>query len=78
MSKVCYFCGKGPVFGKSIAHRGLAKKKGGVGIKTTGVSTRKFKPNLQKVKAVIDGKTKSIYVCAKCIHMGKVIKPAIA
>lgn len=75
MPRVCYFCGKGPVFGHSIARRGLAKKKGGVGRKVTGISKRKFKPNLQRVKAVVDGATKRIYVCAKCIHMGKLQKP---
>ena len=33
--------------GKSYAHRGLAKSKGGVGIKTTGITRRRFRPNLQ-------------------------------
>ena len=75
MPKTCYFCGKGPTFGKTISRRGLAKKKGGVGRKITGISTRKFKPNLQRVKAVVKGTTRTINVCTKCIHMGKVIKP---
>lgn len=75
MPRTCYFCGKGPVFGKSIMRRGMAKKKGGVGQKITGISVRKFKPNLQRVKAVVEGKTRTIYSCTKCIHMGKVVKP---
>lgn len=75
MPRTCHFCGKGPVFGKTIKRRGMAKKKGGVGQKITGISTRKFKPNLQRVKAVVNGTTKSIYTCTKCINMGKVVKP---
>lgn len=78
MPRTCYFCGKGPMFGKSISRRGLAKKKGGVGQKITGISVRKFRPNLQRVKAVVEGVTKTIYACTKCIHMGKVIKPVKA
>lgn len=75
MPRTCHFCGKGPMFGKTISRRGLAKKKGGVGQKVTGISVRKFKPNLQHLKAVVNGKTKFIYTCTKCIHLGKVIKP---
>lgn len=37
-------------------------------------STRTWKPNLRSVKAVIDGETKRIKVCAKCLRSGKVIK----
>lgn len=75
MSPVCHYCEKGPIFGRSIARRGLAKSKGGVGIKTTGVTKRMFRPNIQHVKAVVAGKTKTIYVCARCIKQGKVTKP---
>lgn len=75
MSKVCEICGKGPATGNKISRRGLAKKKGGVGKRITGVSRRTFLPNLQKVRAVIDGRTKSIRVCAKCIRSGKIVKP---
>ena len=76
MPRICHFCGKGPMFGHSVARRGLAKKKGGVGKKVTGISKRKYKPNLQRIRAVINGKTQRVYVCTKCIHMGKVQKPA--
>lgn len=75
MSKVCEICGKGPATGNKISRRGLAKKKGGVGKRITGVSRRTFLPNLQKVRAVIDGRTRSIRVCAKCIRAGKIVKP---
>ena len=56
MSRVCYFLGKKTTSGNKIAHRGKAKYLGGVGVKTTGITRRKFKPNIQKVRAVIDGK----------------------
>lgn len=75
MSKVCEICGKGPDTGNRISRRGLAKKKGGVGKRVTGVSRRTFLPNLQKIRAVVDGRTKAIRVCVKCIRAGKVVKP---
>ena len=50
MSKICDICGKGPVFGGSVARRGMAKKKGGVGINITGRSKRVFYPNIQTVR----------------------------
>lgn len=75
MPRTCHFCGKGPIFGKTVTRRGLAKRKGGVGQKITGITKRKFKPNLQRVKAFVGGKTRSIYVCTKCIHQGKVVRP---
>lgn len=33
---------------------------------------RTWKPNLRRVKAEINGQTKRIYVCAKCLKDGKV------
>ena len=75
MSRVCYFLGKKTTSGNTIARRGKAKYLGGVGIKTTGVTKRKFKPNIQKVRALIDGKVCRIRVSAKAIKMGLVVKP---
>jgi large subunit ribosomal protein L28 len=63
------------VAGRSIARRGKAKHLGGVGRKVTGVTKRKFKPNIQKVRAVVDGKVCRIKVSAKAIRMGLVQKP---
>ena len=71
MSRKCALCGKKTISGNSIARRGLPKKKGGVGLKTTGVSKRKFHPNLQSKKVKKDGKVTKILVCAKCIKKGK-------
>ena len=75
MSRLCYFTGKRTIAGRSIARRGKAKHLGGVGRKITGVTKRKFKPNIQKVRALIDGKVCRIKVSAKAIHMGLVQKP---
>ena len=74
MSKKCEICGKGPVAGRNIARRGLAKKKGGVGKKITGVTLRRFLPNIQIVNAVVGGRKKRLKDCTSCIKAGKVIK----
>ena len=75
MSRVCYFTGKKTRAGRSIARRGKAKYLGGVGVKTTGRTKRKFKANIQRVRAVIDGSVVRIKVSAKAIRMGLVVKP---
>jgi large subunit ribosomal protein L28 len=75
MSRECYFTGKRTTSGMSICRRGKAKYLGGVGKKITGYTLRKFKPNIQKVRAVIDGKVCRVQVSAKAIHAGLVIKP---
>ena len=75
MSRVCFFTGKKTMFGRSITRRGKAKYLGGVGRKTTGISKRKFKPNIQKVRAVVDGSVVRIRVSAKAMRMGLVQKP---
>ena len=75
MSRICYFTGKRTVAGRSMARRGKAKYLGGVGRKVTGVTKRKFKPNIQRVRAVIDGKVCRIKVSAKAIRTGLVEKP---
>jgi large subunit ribosomal protein L28 len=75
MPRVCHFTGKKTSFGNQITRRGKAKYLGGVGRKTTGITARKFKPNIQKVRAVINGKITRIKVSAKAIKMGLVVKP---
>lgn len=74
MAQVCVLCGKKTQVGNQIERRGLAKWKGGVGRKITGKTKRKFKINLQRVKAKIDGTVKRIKVCTRCISAGKVTK----
>lgn len=75
MARYCEYTGKKTIFGRSIARRGKAKYLGGVGRKTTGISKRKFKPNIQRVRAVVDGVVCRVRVSAKAIRMGLVTKP---
>ena len=74
MSRVCYFTGKKPHSGKRIARRGIAKKSGGIGLKTTGITTRRFLPNLQTVKIIKNGTVKRVKVSASYLKTGKVVK----
>ena len=75
MSKVCDICGKGPRTGNSIVHKGLAKKKGGIGLHITGVTKRRFLPNLQRVRVrESTGGVVRKKVCTACIRHGKVQK----
>jgi len=74
VSRVCAICGKRTTAGRSIARRGRAKHLGGVGIKTTGVTKRTFRPNLQRVRVLVNGAPKKLRVCARCIREGKVVK----
>lgn len=61
MSKKCYICGKGSLNGKRRSD-------------SLNSSKRRFKPNLVKVKADLDGKVKKIKVCMSCLKAGKVTK----
>lgn len=74
MSRECFFTGKRTSFGNTIARRGKAKYLGGVGRKITGISRRKFKPNIQKVHAIVDGVARRVRVSAKAMKMGLVVK----
>ena len=75
MPRVCYFTGKKTSVGNQVTHRGKAKYLGGVGTKLTGDTARKFRPNIQKERAVIDGQVVRIKVSAKAIKNGMVTKP---
>jgi large subunit ribosomal protein L28 len=75
MPRVCYFTGKRTTMGKQITHRGKAKYLGGVGTKVTGITARKFRPNIQKVRAVINGRIVRVKVSAKAIRNGAIVKP---
>jgi len=75
MSRKCEICRKKAMTGNSVTRRGLPKSKGGVGLKTTGITKRKFFPNLQSKRIVVGGKLKKVLVCAKCIKSGKLALP---
>lgn len=74
MSKICEICGKKPVAGRTIVRRGMSKKKGGVGLKITGITARRFLPNLKSLRAIVNGTHKRLTVCVKCLKAGKVVK----
>jgi len=75
MPSICHFTGKKTSFGKRRAWRGQAVSKGGFGLKPTGITRRTFKPNLQDVTAVVDGRPVRIKASAKAIRQGLVVKP---
>jgi large subunit ribosomal protein L28 len=77
MPRVCAISGKRTTIGRQYTRRGLAKKKGGVGKKITGKTPRTFRPNLQKVRVVVNGRVVRMKVAAKYIRRGLVQKPAI-
>jgi large subunit ribosomal protein L28 len=61
MSKICSVCGKGPSFGHNRSHSMVATK-------------RRFDPNLQRVRVLVNGAAKRVYVCTRCLKGGKVQK----
>ena len=75
MPRECHFTGKRTSFGKSRTYRGQKISKGGFGLKPTGITRRTFKPNLQSVNAVVDGRAQRVLVSTKAIRSGLVVKP---
>ena len=75
MPRKCFFTGKETSSGNQYTHRGKAKHLGGVGVKVTGKTKRKFKPNLHNITAVVDGSLKRIKVSTKAIKNGLIVKP---
>jgi large subunit ribosomal protein L28 len=63
MAKSCEVCGKKPVVGRIVSH-------------AHNVSPRRFEPNLQVVRAMINGGVRRIRVCTRCLRSNKVIKAA--
>lgn len=55
----CEICGKGQMSGNNVSHSHVKTK-------------RKWNPNLQTVKANVDGSVKKIHVCTRCLRSGKV------
>jgi large subunit ribosomal protein L28 len=62
MASVCEVCGKGPIFGKKLSHSHRR-------------TNRRWTPNVQKVRAVVNGTPKRLHVCTACLKAGKVQKP---
>jgi large subunit ribosomal protein L28 len=63
MAQVCQLCGKRPSTGNNVSHANNKTK-------------RRFNPNLQRVRAKVDGSVRRIRVCTRCIRSGKVTKVA--
>ena len=74
MPRECAFTGRKTRTGRQYTRRGKAKYLGGVGRKVTGRSKRTFKPNIQKVRALVDGSPARLHVCTSCIKAGKVAR----
>ena len=76
MARVCQYSGKKTSAGRTYTTRGLAKSKGGVGKKTTGKTNRLFKANIQRVRAVVNGRVVRVKVAAKLLRRGVIEKPS--
>ncbi|OLC46884.1 MAG: 50S ribosomal protein L28 [Gemmatimonadetes bacterium 13_1_40CM_2_70_7] len=63
MARVCDVCGKGPVAGHTISH-------------ANNKTNRRFYPNLQRVRALVDGRTRHLRVCTQCLKSNRVTKAA--
>lgn len=75
MARICEVCGKRPQMGNTVELRGKAKYLGGVGTKVTGITRRRFKPNLQSVRVTTPkGANKKMLVCTQCLRSGAVTK----
>ena len=61
MSKMCAICGKKPIVGSNVSH-------------AHNVTKRRFNPNLQRVRAISNGRVKKMDVCTNCIKSGHVVK----
>lgn len=62
MARFCELCNKGPTTGNLVSH--------------SNIKTRtRWLPNLKRMKAVVDGTTRTLRVCTRCIRSGKVTRP---
>jgi large subunit ribosomal protein L28 len=61
VAAVCDICGKGPGFGNRISHSHRR-------------TPRRWNPNIQVVRATVDGTPKRLHVCTSCIKAGKVTR----
>ena len=63
MASKCQLCGKRPLIGNNVSHANNKTKK------------RNY-PNVQKVRALVDGRVARVQVCTRCIKAGKITKAA--
>ena len=74
MARICELTGKRPMKGSIIWRSGKSKKSGGIGTHITAITKRRFMPNLQRVKALVNGETRYVRVSARAIKKGLVVK----
>ncbi len=74
MPRICEVCQKGMRSGSTIVRHGLRKSKGGIGLHTTGITKRKYMPNLQRIRVYESGGYARKTVCTSCIRSGKISK----
>jgi large subunit ribosomal protein L28 len=70
VAAVCDVCGKGPGFGHSVSRLGVRALKRRVRSRTP----RRFDPNIQRVRANVNGTHKRLNVCTSCLKAGKVTR----
>jgi large subunit ribosomal protein L28 len=74
MARICELTGTRPMKGSIIWRSGKSKKSGGIGTHVTAITKRRFFPNLQRVKAVVNGEVRYMRVAARAIKKGLVVK----
>ncbi|MGA2245694.1 MAG: 50S ribosomal protein L28 [Verrucomicrobiota bacterium] len=75
MSRICELTGKRPMKGSIIWRSGKAKKSGGIGTHITAITKRKFRVNIQRVKALMpNGEVRYVNVSAAALKKGLVTK----
>ena len=63
MSKRCEICNKGPMYGNNVSH-------------ANNRTRRRFEPNLQRMRALVNGVARRVRVCTRCLKAGKIVKAA--
>ena len=74
MARICEITGTRPMKGSIIWRSGKPKKQGGIGTHITAITKRRFFPNLQRVKALINGEVRYIRVTTRALKKGLVVK----
>jgi large subunit ribosomal protein L28 len=64
MAKQCEICGKSTAFGRNVSH-------------AHNVTNRRWQPNVQRVRALVEGQVRRIWACTRCIRSGRVTKPPV-
>jgi len=75
MPRECVFTGRRARGGWTKAEKG-ARRDGGVGNKIKGRTKRLVKPNLKKLRIVVDGEVQNVWVSTKAMRQGLVVKPS--